>query len=773
LRRGDLKAAQAVIDDALVRFAGSKSDALWSLRVLRGEVLNGLANCREAEQYISAIDLPERLRRQDVAVNRFLALATAQSRCADSPAAKVSLQRAERIARQHRRALLGSVLARKADLEISAHDWRSADRDLRELIPLARRTADARIEARAWATLARLRGQQERFDEAIDANERALTIAQSSNDSLLALVIRLNLGWLRVDTGDYDAAIATLVDVDAESARLGRKNDRVTALLQLGNAYYAQDQFARAGDYYRRALAIARQLNSRSVEYLVANLARVELAAKNYEAAQKFNDEALELKKKLGDREAELRSVLINAQIAQGLGRPDEAERLYKSVIESAKSKSLQWLASGELAMFYAEARRGEQADALFRGAAAGADEAWSDLKSEELRLSFPSVLSGFYNAYVQFLIENHREAEALEVAELSRARALSERIEVGQNLDARRIAKDRKAVALSYWLAPTKSYLWVVTPTAITTHALPAAPEIAESISAYQRDLLGPRGNLEGSGARGQELWNVLVGPAANAIGTGTRVIIIPDKQLHGVNFETLVVSSPRPHYWIEDVTITTAPSLRLLARARSSTNTALLLVGNPPQSDPALPPLPRAAAEIERVRAHFGNATVLQKAQATPRAYESAVPRRFGFIHFVAHGTASRLRPLDSAVILAGDPSGYKLYARDILRYPLNARLVTVSSCYGAGQRAYAGEGLVGLAWAFLRAGARDVVAALWEVSDNATPELMDAMYARIRSGDDPATALRAAKLRLLRSNGVYRKPLYWAPFMLYSGA
>ena len=137
------------------------------------------------------------------------------------------------------------------------------------------------------------------------------------------------------------------------------------------------------------------------------------------------------------------------------------------------------------------------------------------------------------------------------------------------------------------------------------------------------------------------------------------------------------------------------------------------------------------------------------------------------------MAHGTASRLRPLDSAVILAGDPSGYKLYARDILRYPLNARLVTVSSCYGAGQRAYAGEGLVGLAWAFLRAGARDVVAALWEVSDNATPELMDAMYARIRSGDDPATALRAAKLRFLRSNGVYRKPLYWAPFMLYSGA
>jgi CHAT domain-containing protein len=132
-----------------------------------------------------------------------------------------------------------------------------------------------------------------------------------------------------------------------------------------------------------------------------------------------------------------------------------------------------------------------------------------------------------------------------------------------------------------------------------------------------------------------------------------------------------------------------------------------------------------------------------------------------------------ASIARPLDSAILLGRDASGYKLYARDVLRRPLGARLVTISSCHGAGQRAYAGEGLVGLAWAFLRAGAHQVVAALWEVSDSATPELMDAMYAAIERGQDPATALREAKLTLLRSSGVYRRPLYWAPFVLYSGA
>ena len=140
---------------------------------------------------------------------------------------------------------------------------------------------------------------------------------------------------------------------------------------------------------------------------------------------------------------------------------------------------------------------------------------------------------------------------------------------------------------------------------------------------------------------------------------------------------------------------------------------------------------------------------------------------------MHFVAHGVATRRRPLDSAVILAGDATkSYKLLARDVMEKPLTAKLVTISSCDSAGTRTYAGEGVVGLAWAFQRAGADQVIAALWKVNDDATPALMDRMYAAIRNGRDPAAALREAKLTLVRSNGVYRHPRYWAPFVVYSG-
>src|SRR5713101_9720606 len=164
-----------------------------------------------------------------------------------------------------------------------------------------------------------------------------------------------------------------------------------------------------------------------------------------------------------------------------------------------------------------------------------------------------------------------------------------------------------------------------------------------------------------------------------------------------------------------------------------------------------------------------------VLSKAQATPAAYLSSRPEQYAFLHFVTHGTASRARPLESAVILSKekDEDSYKLYARDIVKRHLSAYLVTISACNGSGTRAYSGEGLVGLSWAFLRAGAHNVIAALWEVNDASTPQLMDKLYAELSQGWDPATALRAAKLSLLRSDTVFSKPFYWAPFQLYSGS
>jgi CHAT domain-containing protein len=201
------------------------------------------------------------------------------------------------------------------------------------------------------------------------------------------------------------------------------------------------------------------------------------------------------------------------------------------------------------------------------------------------------------------------------------------------------------------------------------------------------------------------------------------------------------------------------------------------MFLVGDTVSPNADFPALPQAGAEMQSIEKYFPEPrrAVLSGSDATPAAYLAGKPERFAYLHFVTHGTASRARPLESAVVLSKekDEDSYKLYARDIVKHRLSAYLVTISACNGAGTRAFSGEGLVGLSWAFLRSGAHNVIGALWEVSDASTPQLMDTLYDRLSRGQDPASALRAAKLSLLHSDSVFKKPYYWAPFQLYTGS
>ncbi len=194
---------------------------------------------------------------------------------------------------------------------------------------------------------------------------------------------------------------------------------------------------------------------------------------------------------------------------------------------------------------------------------------------------------------------------------------------------------------------------------------------------------------------------------------------------------------------------------------------------MGDPVSPSAEFPPLAHAAREIQGIAEQFGPSerTVLTGARAEPSAYKAAGAGGFSFIHFAAHAEASPEIPLDSAVILSAREEAYKLYARDVLGIPLQARLVTLSACRSAGSKTFAGEGPVGLAWAFLKAGAGNVVAGLWNVEDASTSQLMEELYRGLARGLPPAAALRGAKLRHLRSGTAYRKPFYWAPFLIYT--
>ena len=77
-------------------------------------------------------------------------------------------------------------------------------------------------------------------------------------------------------------------------------------------------------------------------------------------------------------------------------------------------------------------------------------------------------------------------------------------------------------------------------------------------------------------------------------------------------------------------------------------------------------------------------------------------------------------------------------------------------------------AAVGSDGLAEAFLLAGAKSVVGALWDVDDSATEALMKDFYRHLAEGEDKSTALRQAKLDYLKRWGDL-SPSFWAAFTL----
>jgi CHAT domain-containing protein len=483
----------------------------------------------------------------------------------------------------------------------------------------------------------------------------------------------------------------------------------------------------------------------------------------------------------------ELYSIMIDGYIAAARKDFARAESSLREVIRDKLSDGgLRQQSEVGLAQVFAAEGQGANAEEYFRKAMGAIEAARSSIRRDDFRRTFLSGAIEYYGAYVNFLARHHRINEALEVAEIARARTLAEGLGLTTSsvdfpiagFNPQQAAKRLNTTILSCWLGGEHSYVWVITPERVELFTLPPAAEIDPLVQSYRQALLGSRDVLQTQNAAGRKLYDLLVAPAANMIRKGARVTILPDGSLYGLNFETLLAPAPQLHYWIEDVDVSYANSLTLLAAGASRHAAAakkLLLVGDPVSPDAEFPKLPQAAAEMSGIENYFPAAerTVFSGSEATPNSYLKSQPAGFSYIHFVAHGTASRSSPLDSAVILSRQGDDYKLYARDIIQHPLHADLVTISACHGEGVRTYSGEGLVGLSWAFLRAGAHGVIAALWEVNDNSTPQLMDHLYSEISKGVPPDAALRDAKLALLHSSGVYRRPFYWAPFELYRGS
>ena len=95
------------------------------------------------------------------------------------------------------------------------------------------------------------------------------------------------------------------------------------------------------------------------------------------------------------------------------------------------------------------------------------------------------------------------------------------------------------------------------------------------------------------------------------------------------------------------------------------------------------------------------------------------------------------------------------------------LRARLVVLSCCH-SGRGDIKAEGVVGIARAFLGAGARSVLVSLWAIDDEATLEFMKSFYQKLMEGRSAGESLNRA-MNSMRESDKFSEVKYWAPFVL----
>jgi len=385
----------------------------------------------------------------------------------------------------------------------------------------------------------------------------------------------------------------------------------------------------------------------------------------------------------------------------------------------------------------------------------------------------------------------------------------------------------DPGTVLLSYMSTEERTLLFVVVPAGSAGQASPAGPavftipvsavDLRERVEAY-RELIGRKAagldELAMLTQAGQDLYDLLIRPAESLIAANDRIVISAAGPLATVPFGALIRggSAAEPEYLIEWKPISTVPSATVLAELKRDRRSdaglrsaSIVAFGDPlypvrltdgagpdlrrdnaeigalMRSHYDLRPLPASRREVEAIGQLFPESSTLYLGADAIEERVKALGKGPNIIHIAAHGMINNRLPLDSALVLTipdpwneGQDNGL-LQAWEIIDgVRIDADLVTLSACESGLGKELPGEGLMGLTRAFLFAGARTVLASIWDVADESTADLMTSFYTGLRNGLTKDEALRAAQLSFIHRAGEaghanVAHPFYWASFQL----
>ncbi len=689
--------------------------------------------------------------------------------------------------------LLGELAV---DFLILDEEWRECIPRLDRLIEVARNAG----MADELSILFNYRGvclyRLARYPEAQNDLEESLRIADEIDSDRRRARASINLGLVLKEMGRLEDAAGYYKRALALAGEIGDDRTLLSCYLNIGNIYKELGRW----DDGRKALEKGIELAGKLGEAVEVIRGRLNLGVLIQEQDERLED-AVEIFEgviaEAGDTGAEQLASIARSNLALALvklGRADESVELSRSSLEKAESESDPegaWRAAANLGRAYALLGSIDEADRSFLRAMDAFDSLRKGLASDRDRIEYQRNLRELLSEYINFSLDHLGVENAFARLARGKSRALMQSRESKVSPDGGAAVEDAEtpdrirdsisrhpgSILLDFLISGTDLGVFVLDDSDLTHHRLPVSiPEIQQLLQDFYRDIGLFIASAEYRDAqRGKDiqppealikLEAALIEPVRHRIGASQHLWIVPQGILHAVPFAALADKEGR--YLIESKSFSILPASDFLTAANP---------GSLPESDRAVilqggkEGLEAVDREIEEIGGLFGAyAEVADLSAVLLRdglAGLNNLLKRATVIHFAGHAEFDRTDPFSSALVL---DDGTRLGISELGSGELDlssARLVSLAGCETGVGEILAGDESVGLARAFLAAGADSVLVSLWKVSDEAACELMPEFYQAWQSGLSMPDALKSAINNMLLK--AREHPYFFAAFYI----
>jgi tetratricopeptide (TPR) repeat protein len=682
------------------------------------------------------------------------------------------------------------------------------------IIAIGRETGMRSVEALGHNNLGALLYSLGDPGEALAHFEQAQGILEQEGDLREGIVAGRNVGVCEIALGRTQAALDRLRRLLGASEREGYHDLRIGLLGHMADAYRKQGAYPLAARLEREALSLKDRLTAKEESEALLGLS-------DALAAMDSSQVALGLLRLSAPRILAEAAPMEECRFRVGLGRRLLDQGHYAEAAEvllpvEARGAELGlagvWL---EAMPLLARARRAmgdpDSALALLQRARRLWEADRGLPLDPEWREQRGAAACDLFAQLTALVLEHSpgrsREEcirEAFEILQAYKARTLLERMH-GPGREVQPAATAEPAFgALPFTLAdlrsrvlgpgeifldalfgPEQLLLFACTREECRAALLPGAALLAKRLRLYHELLSTPPPEGDGDAVNramivqaSRELADTLLAPFAELIRSRQRVILAPDGALNLVPLATLLASAGREDDALlkeaAPRTLSRVPAASVLAAlhdsAASTRNAAgrILALAEPVT---ARDPLPGTGREVRWLERTFASVDAgLSDRGCEGEAWQACLAP-YGVLHFAMHTAADDHSPWRSSIDLgaaASDSGPRMVSASEIATAKVCAKLVVLSSCESARGAILSGEGVQGLASAFLAAGARAVLATLWTVDDAVAARFMERFYEALANGESAAGAVGRAQAEL-RADPRTAHPFYWAGFEL----